>query len=408
VRRQIKVATIITRLAAGAGGVALRGALALDPHEYEITIITGGAGIGSRAVPRQRGGDPVVTGIAAITGAPSGDLLHEAFTAGLPVARLGDLVPEISPRKDRAALHTLTSFLRDGDFDVVHTHSAKAGALGRIAASRAGVPRIVHTYHGFPFHDFQSAWRHAAYVKIEQRLGRNTDMFLAVGTNVAAEAIRRGIASPERVRTITPVIDTRDAHMGSAARGLARRRLGLPTGVRLMGTVGRIDYQKAPLDWIDALASIRGDDVWGLWIGDGPQRDQMLARARSLHVDHRLVLLGQRDDVRGLLPALDVFVMASRYEGLPCAVIEAMEAEVPVVATAVNSMPDMVVPGETGLLVPTGRPDLLGRAVAYMLDHPDDAGRMARNARVRVGDQFTPATLGVVLDRTYRGSTPWI
>ncbi len=406
-KRKIRVATIITRLAAGAGGVALRGALALDPDAYEITMVTGGAGISGPTIPRQSGGDRVARGIDAITAAPSGDLLHQAFYAGLPVARLADLVPEISPRKDRAALQALTSFLRDGDFDVVHTHSAKAGALGRMAASRADVPRIVHTYHGFPFHDCQSAWRHAAYVAIERRLGLRTDMFLAVGTNVAAEAIQRGIASPERVRTIAPVIDDDAIHRGSAARGLARRRLDLPTGVRLMGTVGRIDYQKAPLEWVDALASIRGGDVWGLWIGDGPQRDQMLAHARSRHVEDRLVLLGHRDDVRALLPALDVFVMASRYEGLPCAVIEAMEAGVPVVATAVNSMPDMVVPGETGLLVPAGRPDLLSRAAGYMLEHPEDAERMARNARARVGDQFTPAALGVVLDRTYRGSTLW-
>ena len=407
-RPHIKVATIITRLAAGAGGVALRGALALDPSDYAITMVTGSGSITGATIPRQDRGQDVLTGAEAVKDAPPGDLLLQAFESGLQVARVANLVPEIAPRKDRATLHALTAFLRDGGFDVVHTHSAKAGALGRMAATRAGVPRIVHTFHGFPFHDFQSAVRRSAYVGIERRLGRDTDMFLAVGSNVAAEAIQRRIASPERVRTIPPVIDDDAPQMGSAARGLARRRLDLPTGVRLIGTVGRIDYQKAPQDWVDALASIRSADVWGVWIGDGPLRDKMLAHARARGVADRLVLLGHRDDVRALLPALDVFAMASRYEGLPCAVIEAMEAGVPVVATAVNSMPDVVIPGETGLLVPAGRPEALGKAINYLLERPDDAARMARNARIRVADQFTPAALGAVLDRTYRGSTQWI
>jgi glycosyltransferase involved in cell wall biosynthesis len=102
---------------------------------------------------------------------------------------------------------------------------------------------------------------------------------------------------------------------------------------------------------------------------------------------------------------MDVFVLASRYEGLPCAVIEAMQAGVPVVATAVNSMPEVVIPGETGLLVPAGRPRLLGRAVEHVLDNPGDGLRMAGNARTLVMDRFTPAALGSIIDRVYRGGT---
>ena len=400
--QRLKVATIITRMAAGAGGVALRGALAVDRDMFDVTMITGGTGLtGSRLDQPER----VLVGAAAVKDAPEGDLLAEGYNAGLSVVRVSDLVPEISPRKDRAALKTLTALLVAGEFDVVHTHSAKAGALGRMAATKAGVPRVVHTFHGFPFHDFQSAWRRAAYVGIERWLGQRTHAFLAVGSGVAAEAIRRRIAMPERVRTIPPAVEDAVGISGIAARGLARRRLGLPAGLRLVGTVGRIDYQKAPEDWIDALASINAPDVWGIWIGDGPLREQMLAHARKRKVDGRLVILGHRDDVRELLPAFDVFALASRYEGLPCALIEAIEARVPVVATAVNAVPDVVVPGESGLLVPAGAPDLLGRAIKYLLDHPAEGSRMALGALDRIADRYTPQALGAVLDRTYRGST---
>ena len=105
-----------------------------------------------------------------------------------------------------------------------------------------------------------------------------------------------GLTSPERIRTIPPAVDVSGVVSGTAARGLARRRLGLPAGVRLVGTVGRIDYQKAPEDWLEALASC-GDDVWGMWIGDGPLRGRLLAQARRRGLAERLRLLGHRDDV---------------------------------------------------------------------------------------------------------------
>ena len=399
---RVKVATVITRLTAGAGGVALRGALAVNPERFEVTVVTGGSSVTGE---RSDQADEVITGAGAVNEAAEADLLAQAYEAGLPVARVGSLVPEIAPGRDRAALRTLRRFLAEGGFDVVHTHSAKAGALGRRAAATVGIPRIVHTFHGFPFHEFQPAWRRRAYVAIERRLGRDTHVFLAVGTAVAAEAIRRGIALPERVRTIPPVVDDTVGEIGVAARGLARHRLDLPAGLRLVGTVGRIDYQKAPEDWIDALASIEAEDVWGMWIGDGPMRAELLAHARKRRVDHRLVVLGHRADVRELLPAFDVFAMASRYEGLPCALVEAVQAGVPVVATAVNAVPDIVVPGETGLLVPPGRPDLLGRAIRHLLDAPQAGARMAGAARDRVAGRYTADVLGPVLEDTYLGST---
>jgi len=144
VTARLHVATVVTRFQAGAGTVALRGAKALDPDRFRVSIIAGG---GDR-------------------------LLQEAADAGFEVRLVPCLRSAIAPRDELRALHRLTLMLAD-DVDVVHTHSTKAGALGRLAARRAGVPRIVHTYHGFPFHEFQSPARRAAYVQIERRLGRS-------------------------------------------------------------------------------------------------------------------------------------------------------------------------------------------------------------------------------------------
>lgn len=370
---RLRVALVITRFMAGAGGVALRGALALDPDRYDVSIL---AGEGSR-------------------------LVDEARDAGLSVVLLDELGSTISPLHDLRTLDDLTVRLRFGRFDVVHTHSSKAGLLGRVAARRARVPRIVHTFHGFPFHEFQSPLRRASYIEVERRLGGFTDAFLAVGPAVAAEAVRRRIAAPDRIRTIGVAVNTAVPAPDRRARAEARRLLGVPPGAQVVGTVGRVDFQKAPEDFIEAMARLANRDVFGVWIGDGPLlgwAEQLVERRR---IRGKVVFLGERSDVAALLPGLDIFTMASRYEGLPCAVVEAMAVGLPVVATAVNSVPDVVIPGETGLLVPAHHPDRLARALAHLLDHPAEAARLGAAGRASLDHRLTPAALGQVLDVTY-------
>src|ERR1035438_4024017 len=142
-----------------------------------------------------------------ITGSGDPLLLDQAAAAGLEVVTEPALRAPIAPRSDLRALARLRELLGRRSFDIVHTHTAKAGVLGRLAAHRAGVPRLVHTYHGFPFHEFQAAPRRQAYVQIERGLGRITDLALCVGTGVAVEAVRRRLISPERIRTIGVVAD---------------------------------------------------------------------------------------------------------------------------------------------------------------------------------------------------------
>ena len=160
----------------------------------------------------------------------------------------------------------------------------------------------------------------------------------------------------------------------------------------MVGTVGRLTYQKAPDDFLAALRALGRPGVTGVWVGDGELAGQLAARAAGLP-GNQLVLAGQRSNVPDLLPAFDVFALSSRYEGLPTAVVEAMVCGIPVVATAVNAVGDVVIPGETGLLVPPGRPELLAEAVGFLLDSPDAAARMAATARARLGTRFGEGAL---------------
>lgn len=379
--RPLRVAVLITRLEGGAGVLALRGAKALDPDDFRITIITG-----------------------------SGNhLLEQASAAGLEITLEPTLRPPVDPRSDLRALHALNILLRQGRFDVAHTHTAKAGALGRMAASRASVPRIVHTYHGFPFHEFQSRGRRSAYVAIERRLGRVTDVALCVGTGVAVEAVRRGLIAPDRVRTIGVAVDSAPGPELQArvpqARQKARRALGLPAEAAVVGAVGRLTYQKAPEDFLAALRRLGRPGVIGVWVGGG-ELAARISRLASMQPAAPVVLAGERADVPEILPAFDVFALPSRYEGLPTAVVEAMVCGIPVVATAVNAVSDVVVPGETGLLVPPQRPDLMADAVRYLLDRPAVAMRMADTARTRLGDRFGEPALRDALTTAYAPLSP--
>lgn len=351
--------------------MALRGALALDPDRFAITVLA----------------------------AEDGNLLEDAAKAGLGVIPLHHMKPQITLREDLATLREVAAHIEAGGYQVVHTHSAKAGLVGRLAARWHRVPAIVHTFHGFPFHAYQSPLRRRTYIAIEQGLGRITDRFLAVGAAVAAEAVRLGIAPAEKIRTIGSAIDAIPAATPTA-RYEARRMIGIPAAARVVGTVGRLDFQKAPTDMLHAFARL-DPDVHFVWIGSGPLMESMTQKVAAAGVKDRFHLLGERRDVAELLPALDVFAMASLYEGLPCSVVEAMTCGIPVVATAVNAVPEVVVPGRTGLLVAAGKPDQLARAIQHLLDRPEFGSRLSAAARANLGDRFQVDVLGGDLTDTY-------
>jgi glycosyltransferase involved in cell wall biosynthesis len=371
------VVTLITRLEGGAGILTLRGAKVLDPEQFRVAIVTGSG---------------------------SQHLLDQAAAVGLEVIMEPALCTPIDPWSDLRALRVLSALLRQRPFDVAHTHTAKAGVLGRLGARRAAVPRIVHTYHGFPFHEFQSRSRRGTYVAIERRLGRITDVALCVGTGVAVEAVRRRLVAPERIRTIGVAVEGIAGGELPArvpgARERARRALGIPPGATVIGVVGRLTYQKAPEDFLSMIGHLSRVGVVGVWVGGGELAEHISGLARAQPAGS-IVLAGERADVPKILPAFDVFALPSLYEGLPTAVVEAMVCGIPVVATAVNAVSDVVVPGETGLLVPPRRPDLMAESVRYLLDRPDVAVRMADTARARLGERFSEQTLRDALTSAY-------
>ena len=372
--RPLRIAHINANFWAGSGGITLREMLAVDGERYANTIL-----------------------------APAdGSLFGRAEEAGLGVIRLHRMGGgrRVYPWADVEAFRELTEHLRAGQFDLVHTHAGRAGALGRLAARRVGVRAIVHTFHGFPFNEFQSPLMRTTLRTIERRLARITDYFLTDGAVVAAEAVRLKLAPPDRIRALISPIDAVPRTSGTARRE-ARRALGLPDDAPVIGTTARLALQKSPLDLIKAVAALERRDVYAVWLGDGELRSKAEKLIRKEGLENRFLLPGARDDARRLLPAFDVFVMSSLWEGLSCSVVEAMTCGIPVVSTAVNSITDVIVPGKTGLLARPADPASLSRALAYMLDHPAEAARMAKAARLQIGEQFRADLLGQELTEVY-------
>jgi glycosyltransferase involved in cell wall biosynthesis len=375
-RERVRLAQVVTKLSAGAGVITLRGSLALDPDRYDVTILAAEGGL----------------------------LTEEARRSGLQVVELEHMAGGrgIYPGDDVLAYKELRRHLDAGGFDVVHTHSAKAGALGRLAAHHSRIPAVLHTFHGFPFHSFQSYPVRKSLISIERRLGRITDYFLAAGTETAAEAVRLRLAPPDRIRAFATVPLADGLHpVTPDERRLARATLGLPEDAKVVGTVGRLDAQKSPADMVAALAALGREDVYVVWVGGGSLFDRTRRLIERRGLAGRFMLLGDRADVPALLPAFDVFALSSLYEGLPCALVEAMTCRIPVVATAVNSVAEAVISGSTGLLARPGDPRSLARALEYALDHPVEMERMAAAALELVHARCRSDLLGDAFAQSY-------
>jgi glycosyltransferase involved in cell wall biosynthesis len=367
----VKLLHVITRFWAGAGDNTLISAVGMDRDRYEVWV----------------------------AGCPGGPLWAKAEATGIRTVQLRGFKEVISPVDDLCVLAQLVRLIRAEGFTVVHTHSSKGGFLGRIAARLCGVPVVVHTIHGFSFHDYMSPVRRWCYLTLERSLRSSTDTFLAVSPRVAAEAVGSRIARAGQVAVVPSAVEL--DRVPFSADPTIRGEVGAPPGVPLVGTVGRVDNQKGPLDFVRmaALVSRNRPDARFVMVGDGPLVDAVRDEATRLGVD--VTLLGYREDAARISSGFDVFVISSLYEGLGRALTEALASARPVVATAVNGVPDLVVSGSTGLLAPPCDPEKLAGCVDWLLAHREEARRMGEAGRDAVRDLFAPATMCRLIDQTY-------
>lgn len=308
---------------------------------------------------------------------------------------LPNLIREVRPHHDLLALRRIRAKVRQvirahpGSPVVVHTHSSKAGILGRWAAWLEGVPIIIHTYHGFGFHGEQKPWARWTFQRLEQWAGRITHKFIMVSRANMDTARRCGIASREGMVLIRSGIPIGDFQEPFEPRERIRHSLGVEEpGESIVTMISCLKPQKAPKDFV-AVAERVAAEAPGtrfLLVGDGVLRPQVEATVQASGLGGRFSLLGWRRDVPKILHATDVLVLTSRWEGLPRVLPQAMAAGVPAVATRVDGSPEAIQDGVNGFLLAPGDVDGMALRVLQLLKDPELRVRMAHEGRQRVGE----------------------
>jgi glycosyltransferase involved in cell wall biosynthesis len=319
---------------------------------------------------------------------PEGSLLEEARARGIPLRIVPDLVKPVDPWRDLRARAWLVRALRDARPEIVHTHSSKAGILGRYAARSAGVPRVFHTVHGWGFSPRTPAIARAVFVAAERAAAGRADRLVAVSEQVRDDGLRHGIASPSAYTVIRPGIEMgpfRDLEALRRGRARVRSELGLAPDAIVAGTIARFAPQKN-LEMILPLIP-RFPDVHWLLVGDGPGRGAFERAARAAGGNGRVHLPGMRTDVAACAAALDLFLLVSLWEGLPLTLLEAGAAGVPIVSADVGGAREILPPSPAGRLFPAGDGAALLAAVGAALAARPEAREAALRHRAHVLEQ---------------------
>lgn len=378
--RRVRVVRVFSRL--NIGGPAVHVILltaGLRPLGYETRLVVG------KESPRE------------------GNMLSLAAEKGVVCERVDGLGREIAPLRDVRALLGLHRILRSWRPTIVHTHTAKAGLLGRLAARVAGVPVIVHTYHGHVLRGYFSPTRTAVFRWLETRLASLADALVVVSEAIKRDLVDLGVASAEKIRVVPLGLDL-SRLSGPLPRGVLRRDIGIGDDAPLVGMVGRLVPIKDVPTFLAAARLVRdvvGEARFAL-VGDGEDRTSLEAECRRLGLEGAVTFFGWRSDLAAVYGDLDVVVNASLNEGTPVALIEALAAARPVVATRVGGTPDLLGEDVRGRLVPPADPHALAGAIVETLQESEAARRRAQAGREFVIARHSVARLVRDVDELYR------
>lgn len=352
----LKVLHVHTRMVrGGADENTLFTVNGLDPRRFQVALAVGG------------GSEPSMLG---------------KIEPHVEVLEIPELVRDVSPRNDIAAFNKLRRHLRDKRYDIVHTHTAKGGILGRFAARAAGVPIIVHTLHGSTFHGALDPVQYRLYWLLEKLTARFTQRIISVGEDLKDRYVAAGISSVEHYDVIRSGMDLRQfraaAAMSAAQKAEVRRSLGVPADAPLVGKVARLEERKGYRYFIDMAEKVlkQVPTAHFVGVGAGEQLDSLNAEVARRGLGGQIHFPGFRPDIAEVLACLDVTVLTSLWEGLPRALVQAAACSVPVVTFEVEGAREVVKDGVNGYVVPSKNVEQLADRVISLLAHPERARAM--------------------------------
>jgi glycosyltransferase involved in cell wall biosynthesis len=379
--RKIKVLRIIARL--NIGGPAIHVVLltaGLDRAHFESSLVSGCENPGE------------------------GSMLEYALAHGVQPTIIPQIVGEFSlgPQELKAVMQ-LYRVIRRQRPHVVHTHTAKAGFVGRLAARLARVPVVVHTFHGHVLQGYYSPLKTHLLRRMERALACITDRIIAVSEQVKRDLVSYGVAPVDDIQVVPLGLELGPFLYGAESRGTFRRELQLNRMEQLVGIVGRIFPIKNHRLFLEAAALVAKEEsmVRFVIVGDGMLRPEIERYAHDLGLAHRVIFTGWRRDLPHIYADLDVLAVTSHNEGTPVSAIEAMATGCPVVATRVGGLPDLIQPGETGCLVPPGNALAMAKALLGLLRDPETARWLGHAARVAVRERFAAHRLVSDVEHLY-------
>ncbi len=337
---------------------------------------------------------------------PEGDLLSRGRAGELPICMVPSLRRAIHPLRDWAARAALRETIRQFRPDVVHTHSAKAGLLGRAVAWAERVPAIVHTVHGAPFHSYQSPAARRFFIACERWAARRCHHMISVADAMTNLMVDAGVAPREHFTTIYSGMDVEPFLAADQYRLEVRRRYGFDDDAVVIGKIARLFHLKGHADLITAAAEViqKHPQVRFLIVGEGILREPLLARIESLGLAKHFVFAGlvPPNEVPRLIGAMDALVHTSYREGLARALPQALIAGRPVVSFDIDGAREVVIPGETGFLVPPGDRRELARALSQLAADPQRRRQLGRAGQSRFAERFRHQTMTAEIRRLYQ------
>jgi glycosyltransferase involved in cell wall biosynthesis len=356
-----KVCVIITKLElGGAQKVALYCAGSLNKENFETFIISG-----------------------------MGGYLDREVFGKFKIYQLNNLIRKISIVKDFKALIDIYSILKKEKPDIVHTHSSKAGILGRIAAKLAGIKFIVHTIHGYGFNDTQNILIKYFYIFLEKFCAKFSNKLIAVSKKDIETGVKYKIAKEENFVLIRAGIDT-EFYKNYIPKLELKKSLNISENKKLVTMVAPFKPQKNIFDFVCAckIVAEKNPDVFFVLVGDGTQRKDIESLIKKLGLEKNFFLLGWRTDIAEILKSSDIFVLTSLWEGLPCSIIEAMCCGKPVVANNVGGVNEVVKDGKTGFLIEKLDYRLTAQKINILLENVQLSKSFSENAKNFITQEF--------------------
>jgi len=345
--------------------------------------------------------------VVLITGpspGPEGELLKNSDYPEFEIIEIPSLVRQMNPVKDYAAYKELKRIFAERKFDVVHTHSSKAGILGRAAAWKVKVPFVTHTVHGQAFHPYEKAWKNFLYISAERWAAKRCHKIYAVAQAMIDQCAEAKIAPREKYKVVYSGMEIGD-FLNSKPEPELRKKLGIPEGARVIGTVSRLFPLKG-YEYFLALAYAVNTvcpDVHFLIVGDGSLRGWMDQKIADIGLTGHFHFAGlvPPDEVYRYIALMDILAHLSLREGLPRCVVQALASGKPALGFKLDGTPEVIIDGETGYCAMAKDVKTIIASTVHILSNPELAKQMGENGKKMVAEKFNWHRMADILEEEY-------